>query len=117
MRSKLRNVNNYGDDKINRLARDVQAALDSVLELSVAKATIVWNPPFLLQIPFTEGSPRLTPPDVIRCERARNVTDGTVLVTPGGCSWEFAAANQVRIDAVSGLTVGQKYDLTFTVVG
>lgn len=117
MRSRAKRVNDYGSPQLNTLARDVQAGFDSVLDLTVHKATLVWQPPFLLYAPYAEGLDRLSPPDVIRCERAVCVTDPTILVTPGGCSWQWAGVSQARIDDVGGLTVGSRYDLTFTVLG
>lgn len=118
MHRNIRRNMGYDDPKVNELSRDAQRALDSVYDITIHKATVVWNPPFNLSVPFFGGDPRLTSPELVECPRARNLTDPTILVTPGaGCAWEWVGNNNVRIDDVSGLTVGEKYELTFRVTG
>jgi len=107
----------YEDQRLNDLALDTQRCLDSVLDLTVVKTTIVWRPPHNIRVPYFGGEDRAVAPDIVRCERGRNLTDPTVLVTPGGCSWEWASDGSVRVDSVAGLTTGQRYELTFSVIG
>lgn len=70
-----------------------------------------------LQVPFSGGVPRLKSPDFVDCKRARNLTDITILATPGPTAFEWVGNGQVRVDAVNGLTVGHKYELVFEAVG
>ena len=116
MRKQVRRTS-YGDEKINQLARDVQGGFDAILDLTRHKVTVVWNPPYFLSMPFFDGTPRQVSPDVILCPKAKNLTDSTILVTPAGCSFEWVGGGQARIDAVGGLTVGDKYELVFWAVG
>lgn len=113
----LRRSTGYDDGKVNALARDVEKGFDAILDTSLHKFTIVWNPPHNLQVPLFGGTARLTSPDIVRCERAKNLSDPTILVTPGGVAWDWVGDNQVRLDAVSGLEPGYKYELTFEAVG
>ena len=117
MRRKLGTSQGFQDPKVNDLAKDISAALASVLDSTLYKVETVWNPPFTLLVSFLGGDKRLNPPNFVMCPRARNLTDSTVLVTPGGVSFEWVGDGRVRIDAVSGLTTGVKYELTFNVVG
>lgn len=118
MRKKLRTSQGFQDPKVNELAKDISAGFASVLESTVYKVETLWNPPFTLLVPFLGGEKRLNPPDFVVCQRARNLTDPSVLVTPaGGTSFEWVGDGRVRIDAISGLTAGVKYELTLNVVG
>ena len=117
MRSKLQNTNGYGDPKVNSLASDVQRGFDAIVDMSIHKVTAVWAPPMNLLVPFFGGALRLKSPDYVRCDRAKNLTDPTILVTPGTCAFDWIGNGQVRIDAAAGLTVGDKYELVFTAVG
>jgi hypothetical protein len=117
MHGNLRRSTGYEDGKVNALARDVQKGFDAIIDTSLHKFTIVWNPPHNLQVPFFGGDPRLSTPSIVRCDRARNLTEPLFLTTPGGCTWEWVGNNQVRLDEVSGLINGHQYELVFTVVG
>jgi hypothetical protein len=117
MKRTIRRTGSYGDQKVNQLARDTQSGFDAILDQTVHKITAVWNPPLNIALPFFGNIPRQLSPDVVECKRAINLTDSTIRVTPGGCAWEWLGNNQARIDAVSGLTVGSKYELTFVAVG
>lgn len=117
MHGSIRRGSGYEDGKVNALARDVQKCFDAILDVSLYKFSIVWNPPHNLQVSFFAGDPRLTSPAIVRCERARNLTDPLMLTTPGGVAWEWVGDNQVRLDAVSGLVVGYLYELVFEAVG
>lgn len=117
MKRGVRNTNGYQDPQVNSLARDVQAGFDSIYDQTIHETTIVWNGSFPLLVPYFGGDTRLKSPKFVRCERARNLTDPTILVTPGGVAFEWIGSGQVRIDAVNGLTIGHKYELVFTAVG
>lgn len=117
MRNNLRRTGQYGDTKLNELARDVQRGFDSINDQTTHKITIVWNPPFLLLVPYFGGEPRTKSPDFVDCKRAVNLTDSTILVTPGSCAFDWVGNGQVSITAAAGLTIGQKYELVFSVVG
>lgn len=117
MKGRLKSTNGYADPKLNDLARDVQRGFDSIYDRTIHKVTIVWNGSFPLLVPYFGGDPRLKSPEFVRCERAKNLTDPTILVTPGGVAFDWIGNNQVRIDAIHGLTFGEKYELTFEVVG
>ena len=116
MKRRLQNTNGYADPKVNSLARDTQAGFDSIYDRTKHKLTIVWNPPISLLVPYFGGDQRLKSPDYMLCTRAKNLTDSTILVTPGGVAFDWIGDGQVRIDAVSGLTVGDKYELVFEAV-
>lgn len=109
----------YKDPAVGQLARDVQAGFVRVLDACLCYVSVTWQEPFFLTVPsvLPNETTRKASPAVIRCERAVNVTDRQVLVCPGGVSWEWAGGGKARLDAVSGLTVGMKYDLTFMAVG
>lgn len=113
----LRRSTGYDDPKANALARDVQKGFDGILDVTLHKFTIVWNPPHNMQVPFFGGDKRLSSPEIVRCDRARNLTDPLILTTPGGVTWEWVGNNQVRLDEVSGLITGHQYELVFTVGG
>lgn len=113
----LERTTGYADPRTNALARAVQKGFDGILDLTLHKFTTVWNPPHNVQVPFFGGDPRLTSPELVRCERARNLTDPLILTTPGGVCWEWVGNNQIRIDEVSGLVNGHQYELVFTVIG
>lgn len=117
MRLRVKKLADYGSPQLNQAVQDVQACLDTVLDSTVHKVTAVWQVPFVLRVPFSGGIDRLTSPAFVACHRAKNLTDGTILVTPGGVAFDWVGNGQVRIDDVSGLTVGQKYELTFEAVG
>lgn len=116
MKRRLKNTNGYEDPKVNSLARDTQAGFDSISDITKHKVTIVWNGSFSLLVPYFGGDLRLKSPEIVRCGRAKNLTDPTILVTPGGVSFEWIGDGQVRIDAVHGLTLGHKYELVFEAV-
>lgn len=113
----LRRSTGYDDPNVNAIARDVQKGFDAILDTTQHKFLVVWNPPHNLQIPFVGGDSRLSSPAIVRCDRARNLTDPLILTAPGGVVWEWVGNNQVRLDAVSGLIAGYQYELTFQVVG
>lgn len=117
MKRRLTNTNGFADPKVNALARDVQACLDSAEDRTRHKTTIVWNGSFSLLVPYFGGDLRLKSPDFVWCPRAKNLTDPTILVTPAGVSFEWIGSGQVRIDAIHGLTLGHKYELVFEAVG
>lgn len=117
MKSAISKKAGYQDPLVNTLARDTQRALDSVLDLTVHPVTVVWAPPMNLNVPYFGGEPRLSSPAYVECKRAKNLSDPTILVTPGTCSFEWIGSGQVRIDAAAGLTTGQKYELVFAAVG
>ena len=117
MKRKIRKSTGFADHLTSQLARDVQRGFDAILDETLHKVTIVWNAPIVLAVPFFGGEPRLSSPALVRCDRAVNLTNSQILVTPGGVAWEWVGRNQVRIDAVDGLAPGSEYDLVFTVVG
>lgn len=110
----------YTDPLTSQLAKDVQAGFTRVPDVCICYATgAVWSEPFLLSIPSVvpNETVRKTPPATIKCTRAVNITDRNGLVAPGGVTWEWAGSGRARLDAVSGLNPGVKYDLTFRVEG
>lgn len=113
----FRRTTGYDDSKVNELCRDVERGFDAIVDLTVYKMSLVWNPPHNIQIPYFGGAPRLTSPDIVRCERAKNLTNPTWPTIPGGADWDWVGNNQVRVNEVSGLVNGQKYDLVFMVMG
>lgn len=114
---KIRRVQGYQDPFVNELARDVSRVSDSVLPLTLHEMTnFVWNPPHTVFVPFFGGKARLTPPKIVRCDRATDVS-GAVDTTPGGCSWRWVGDGSAEVLDVSGLVAGTKYDLVFTVIG
>lgn len=117
MRRKIGKRSGFDDDHVNGLVKDLVSALDSVVDSTIVKTTVVWAPPFTLLVNHFGGDTRLNSPDLVECGRAVNLTDSTVLVAPGGCAWAWVGQGQVRIDAVSGLTGGVKYELVFKVTG
>jgi hypothetical protein len=107
----------YGSTQLNELARDIQQGFDAILDQTTHRVTVVYDPPFKLAVPFFGGLKRQKAPDFVSCMRAVNLTDNTILVTPGTCSFEWLGDGLVRVDAVAGLTTGQKYQLVFQAVG
>ena len=117
MRNNLSNHTGFKDQLLINLVKDVQAGFDAISDETIHKVTIVWNPPVSLLVSYFGGGKRLRSPDYIRCERAVNLTDSTILVTPGGVAFEWVGNGNVRIDAVSGLTVGDMYELVCSAGG
>lgn len=117
MRFGLRKTSSYGSTQLNELARDIQRAFDAILDQTTHKVTVVYSPPFSLAVPLFGGFERQKAPDFLACMRAVNLTDNTILVTPGTCSFEWQGGGLVRVDAVAGLTPGHKYHLVFQAVG
>ena len=109
----------YKDPDVTTLARDLQKGFDAVPDQRICYATVVWKEPWVLTVPPTVAAEpvRRNPPAALRCDRAVNLSDRSVLVTPGGVSWTWLGNGQVQIDAVSGLVPGVQYDLVFTAVG
>lgn len=116
MRRNLRRTVGYGDRRVDALAKDVFRAFESIRDESEHVVSLVWNPPTTLLVPFFGGENRLSPPKSVRCDRAVDVS-GDTYVTPGGCAWRWLGSGQVELIDVSGLVVGTKYELVFTVVG
>ncbi len=117
MRLLIRNVTSFADLQLVDTIKDVQRGFDAIVDMTTHKVTVVWAPPMNLLVPFFGGALRLKSPEYVRCDRAQNLTDPTILVTPGTCAFEWVGQGQVRIDAAAGLTVGDKYELVFTAVG
>lgn len=113
----FRRTSGYDDAKVNALARDVERSFDAILDTTVHKFLIVWNPPHNMQVPLFGGTIRLNSPVDVRCVRARNLTDPLILTAPGSVVWEWIGDNQVRLDEASGLITGHEYELTFEAVG
>ena len=109
----------FADPKTTQLARDVTAGFVRVLEGVFCYTSAVWQEPFTLTVPSVLPNEvvRKSPPVVITCERAVNVDDRSILICPGGVSWEWVGGGKARLDAVGGLTVGVRYDLTFLALG
>lgn len=113
---KIRRLSGYKDSLVNELARDVSRIFNSVLPLTLHEMVVVWSPPHNVLVPRFGGAKRLSPPKVVRCERAEDVS-GDTLVSPGGCSWRWLGDNAVEVEDVSGLVAGTEYKLVFTVIG
>ena len=110
----------YSDPLVSQLAKDVQAGFTRVPDVCICYATgVTWSEPFTLTVPavLPNETTRKSPPAAIRLERATCVSDRSILVAPGGVSWEWAGSGRARLDAVGGLNPGERYDLTFRVEG
>jgi len=117
MHGQARRSTGYNDGKVNALARDVQRSFDAILDTTTHRVVLVWAPPHDLAIPFFGGDKRLSTPQTVRCDRAKDLTEPSWSTTPGGVSWDWRGGGQVHIYEVSGLIEGHNYELTFTVVG
>lgn len=113
----FRRTTGYVDPKVNELCRDVERGFDAIVDITVHKVQQVWNPPHNLQIPYFGGAKRLNSPSIVRCDRAKNLTEPTWPTLPGSADWDWIGDGQVRLNEVSGLVNGHRYDLTFMVVG
>ena len=117
MKKSIRNLGAFKDQLLVDTFKDVQSAFDAIVDKTLHEVTVVWAPPMNLRVPYFGGDLRLKSPKYVDCKRARNLTDSTILVTPGTASFEWVGGGNVRIDAVAGLTAGQKYELVFEAVG
>lgn len=110
--------NGLADQKLIQFLTAVVRALRAPPDVRCYNRVAVWKVPFTLTIPDGSGTPRPTPPAIVRLGRAVLSSEPATVVGWGASTtWSWQGNDSVSIIDQSGLVEGVKYDLTFEVVG
>jgi len=110
--------NGLKDQKLIQFLVAVVRALRAAPDLQCYNRTAVWATPFVLSIPDGSGTPRPSPPTIVRLGRAVLSSEPETVVGWGASTlWTWQGNDTVKILDQSGLVEGVKYELTFEVIG